>query len=149
MSIVKQINNDLIISLKAGDSLSVEVLRSVNAVLKNFQIEKRGKGQSEELSEDDVLMILKKEVKKRKEAIELYRQGGRDDLADKEQKEILVLQKYLPEEMIREAVEAKVNDVLERSDSREFGVIMKEVIKELGGRADGKVVAEILKGKLD
>jgi len=143
-----QIKEDLIIAMKGGDDFSVVVLRGVNAALHNKSIEKRGKGEDEELSDDEVLDVLNKEVKKRKEAVVLYKEGGREELADKEQKELVLLQKYLPEQMSREEVEKKIEEILAGLETKDFGAAMKAVMAELKGKADGKEVAEIIKEKL-
>lgn len=148
MALIEQINDDLKEALKAGDSFTVEVLRGVNAVFKNKSIEKRGKGLEEELKEEEVLEILGREVKKRKEAIDLYLQGGRSELAEKENKEIELIQKYLPKQLSREEVEKVVEEVINRAESKDFAVVMKEAMGELKGKADGKIVSEVVREKL-
>ncbi len=126
----------------------MEVLRGVNAALKNKSIEKRGKGESEELSDEEVLEILNREVKKRKEAAGLYNKGGRPELAEKENKELAILQQYLPEQLSVEEVERKIDEILAGVEKKDFSLVMREVMAQLKGQADGKVVAEIIKRKI-
>jgi len=148
MLIHQQINDDLKTALKAGDQFTVDVLRFVNAVLHNKSIEKRGKGQSEELTDEEVIELLAREVKKRQEAAGLYQQGGRLELAEKETKEIVVIHKYLPAQLSREEIEAEVAKVLLKTQTKDFGLVMKAVMTDLRGKADAKVVSEIVKQRL-
>ncbi len=131
--------------MKSGDSFTVGVLRFVNAALHNKAIEKRGKGQSEELTDDEVIEVLQKEVKKRQEAVILYNQGNRSELAEKEAKEISILQKYLPAQMSREEIEQAVKRILSEANPGNFGEAMKAVMAELKGKADAKIISEIIK----
>jgi len=98
--------------------------------------------------EEEVIEILVKEAKKRKEAAEIYNKGGRNDLAEKEKKELEIVQKYLPEQLSEIEVEKIVKTVVEKSgvkNIKEFGRLMGEVMKELKGKADAKLVGEIIK----
>lgn len=143
--LTNKINEDLTPALKSGDSFTVGVLRFLNASLHNKAIEKRGKGQPEELTDDEVIDVLQKEVKKRQDAVALYKQGNRPELAEKEEKEITVIQKYLPAQMSREQVETEVTRILSGSNPNNLGEAMKAVMAELKGKADGKVISEIIK----
>jgi len=144
--------NDIKSAMKAGDSASLEVLRGLNSAIKNQEIDKRGKGDESELSENEYQDVIKREVKKRRDAANLFREGGRPELAEKEETEIKILQKYLPEELSHEALEGIVLQVL--ADRRaanlpmDFGPVMKAIMDAAAGRADGRVVSEILKAKL-
>lgn len=164
--LLEKIQLDINNALKAGDSFTVEVLRGVSAALKNKQIEKRfifvkaaGGDKSELelqeaslLTDEEVIEVLQREVKKRREAAELYLKGGRSDLADKEQKEMAVIQKYLPEQMSHKEVERVVEEVLATlrvaKGDMSFGSVMKTAMAKLKGRVDGGVVAEIIKEKM-
>ena len=148
MSLKEKINTDLISALKRGLVFDLQVLRGVNAAIKNKEIEDRGRGLDGDLSDDDVLEILKKEAKKRKEAMELYHQGGREELVEKEGKELEVIGRYLPEAMSREDIEVVVDEVLASSADKSFGAIMKAVMVKLKGQADGKEVAAVIKEKI-
>jgi len=99
------LNKDLIVALKSGDKEKTGTLRLVLSALHNLEIEKRGKtGKDVALTDEDVLDVLKRESRKRKEAIELYQKGGRADLAGKEEAELGIIKNYLPPEMSEEEV---------------------------------------------
>ena len=149
MSLIQKLHDDVKTALKGGDSFSVQVLRMVQAAVHNKIIEKRGAGQGEELTDSEVVEILKKEAKKRRDAAFLYRDGGRNDRADQEEKEVAYIERYLPAQLGRDEIAAIVEKALAASQdaAAPFGVIMKEVMKEIAGRADGKLVSEIIKEK--
>lgn len=139
--------NDLKAAMKGGNALEVETLRMFLAAQKNKEIEKRGKGEGEELTEEDIREVATKEVKRRKEAAEIFTQAKREDLAGKERAEIEILSKYLPAQMSEAEVGAAVDRVI-KGGASDFGTAMKEAMKELKGKADGKLVGEIIKRKL-
>ena len=132
--LLETIQNDLKTALKEKNELQVSTLRLLLSEAHNRQIEKQA-----ELVDEDIVGVLRKEVKKRQESIEAYEKGGRQELADKESKELIILSKYLPQEM----------------SPKELGKIIKEVIVEVGaqGPSDfGKVMGVIMgkvKGKID
>ncbi|MFA7662413.1 MAG: GatB/YqeY domain-containing protein [Patescibacteria group bacterium] len=146
MQLKEQLENDLSMALKTRDELIVSVLRMLKAAWQNLGIELRVQGK--ELSEEDILSLLKKEIKKRQESIELYIQGKRQDLADKEKKELEILSKYLPEEMsdenLREILEKIISEVGDDVKNN-FGLLMKKVMEELKGKADGSRIGKIIK----
>jgi uncharacterized protein YqeY len=148
MNLKEQISEDIKSALKAGDSFTAGVLRMVMAALQNKSIDKRGKGEEEELTQEEILEILAREAKKRKEAIELYKQGDRQELAESEEKELAIIEKYLPQQMSREEVVAVVSTIIEKNKPENFGEAMKLVMAELKGKADGKIVAEVIKEQL-
>ena len=148
MNLKEQISKDIKSALKAGDSFTAGVLRMVVAALQNKSIEKRGKGEEEELTQEEILEILAREAKKRKEAIELYKQGDRQELADNEEKELAIIEKYLPQQMSKEEVVEIVLAIIEKNKPENFGEAMKLVMAELKGKADGKMVAEVIKDQL-
>lgn len=147
MAILPTIEEDLKSSMKNADSERVGILRLLLSAIHNEEIAKRGRGGEGSLDPDEEIVVLKREAKKRKESIELYRQGGRNDLAEKEERELKVISQYLPPEMSREAVEETVRKVI-ASGQKDFGSVMKEAMKELKGQADGKLVAEVIKSAL-
>jgi hypothetical protein len=148
MNLKEQISEDVKSALKAGDSFTAGVLRMVVAALQNKSIDKRGKGEKEELTQEEILEILAREAKKRKEAIELYNQGDRQELAENEKKELVIIEKYLPQQMSKEEVVAIVTSIIEKNKPENFGEAMKLVMAELKGKADGKMVAEVIKEQL-
>lgn len=148
MSLRNKISDDLKLAFKEGRGLEVQVLRMVSAALQNKEIEKKGGGGEKELSDEEVLEILRRELKKRQEAAGLYRQGNRLELAEAEEKEAEVIIKYLPKQMSDEDVEKKVDEILSGLEEKNFGDVMKAVMAELKGKVDGKKLAEIIKAKL-
>lgn len=142
-SLEARIREDMVAALKAKDAGRAGVLRFLLSLVHNLQIERRGKP----VSDADAVDVLRKEVKKRREAIELFRGGGRLDLVEKEEEELSVTQAYLPPELSRAAVEKTVDEVI-RSGASDFNSAMKESMKRLRGQADGKLVGDIVKEKL-
>lgn len=139
-------------AMKAGDAKRVGVLRLLISALNNKAIDKKGKTGSEELTEEEALQVLMTEAKKRKEAIEIFTKGNRTDLADKEKGELEIIQQYLPKQMSREEVEKviakKIDTLRQVRGDISFGNVMKEVIKELKGKADSALVSRLVKDKL-
>lgn len=151
MSLHQEINDNLKGAMKAGREFEVGVFRMLLAALHNKEIEKKGKGMEPVLSDEEVIEVLSREAKKRKESIEAYNKGGRSELAEKEAKEFELIKKYLPEEMAVEEIEKIVKAAVEKTgvkDIKDFGRAMGEAMKELKGRADASVVSELLKKQL-
>lgn len=132
--------------LKNKDTEKVTLLRMLLSAFQNEAIAKRK--QEEGLNEDEELQILKREVKKRKDSIEQYTSGGREDLAEKEKQELEFIQKYLPEEMNEEEVKKIVKEVITSIGEvapSQFGQIMNQVMAKTKGQADGNVVSKIVR----
>jgi uncharacterized protein YqeY len=106
------------------------------------------KGKEETLTEDEMMSALMTEAKKRKDAIALYQQGGREDLATGEKNELAIISAYLPQQMSAQETEQAVDKILASLSVKEFGPAMKEVMKELKGKADAAVVTDLVKKKL-
>jgi len=130
--------------MKSGDKARLEVLRFTLASLNPVQKEKMLKDSQATLSDDEVISILQKEAKKRKDSIELFRQGGRADLVAKEESDLKVLYEYLPQELSRDEIVAMVKTA-KANGASDFGSIMKEVMKLAKGRADGKAVGDVIR----
>jgi uncharacterized protein YqeY len=143
----QQIETDLVTAMKAKDQLSVEVLRGLKTRIQNEMI---SKSPGVELSENDIIALVKNEVKRRKESAETYKTGGRAELAEKELNEAKVLEKYLPEQMSEEQIGKIVDEVLLANTftAQDFGKAMGQVKAKVGNNADGSLVAKILKEKL-
>lgn len=144
------IESDLKIALKSGDKEQTGVLRFLISALKNQQIEIKAKDK-EYLDNEQTIAVLRRQVKQRKDSIAEYQKGGRADLAEKEEKELDILEKYLPagvsEEKIREIVKAKISE-LGIQDKSGFGKIMGAAMQELKGQADGDAVKKIAEEEL-
>ncbi len=136
---------------KARNAEVAGALRLLQAALGNAAIEKRGKGDASPLTDEEVLNVVRRETKKRKEAITLYTDGGRADLAEKETKELKVLEVYLPAQMGEEAIRAEVKTLLKEVgpvDPKDFGKTTGLAMKRLKGRADAALVQKVLKEEL-
>ncbi len=153
--IKEKIESDLKTGLKKADYFLVGVLRLLIASIHNEEISKRGKNQigilaDEVMTDDEVISVLKREAKKRKEAIDIYSKTERKDLLQKEQKELEIIFQYLPEELGEKAVEEIVRKIISDGQktikgNSDFGLVMKEAMKELKGKADGNLVSETVK----
>lgn len=140
----EKIKKDLNLAMKERREFEVGVFRLLVSALHNQLIEKRAKGSVEALTDDEVVAVLKREVKKRKEAAELFQKGGREELKEKELKEAEIISGYLPQELGKEEIRRVVAKIV-KAGGKNFGEAMKEAMKELKGQADGKEVSEILK----
>lgn len=142
-----QIEQDLVTAMKAKDQLSVEVLRGLKTRIQN---EKINKAPGVDLSENDIIALVKNEVKRRKESAETYKTGGRAELAEKELNEAKVLEKYLPEQMSEAEIIKVIDEVLTAGSftAQDFGKAMGQVKAKVGNNADGSLVAKLLKEKL-
>lgn len=148
MSIKQQLADDLTVALKAGDKLKTMVLRGVIGAYKTA--EKAGK-EAVEFSDEEVLVILKKEAKRRSETAEEYLTHGVADRAEKEKAEADIINAYLPASLTHEEVIAIVDEAakgFENPTQKDMGSIMKLVNEQVQGRADGKTIAELVRAKL-
>ncbi|HET9710242.1 MAG TPA: GatB/YqeY domain-containing protein [Pyrinomonadaceae bacterium] len=147
MSLSKQIVSDLTASMKAQDASRTSTLRMVKAAMMNRQIEK-----GSELDDDDVQKLLRSLVKQRRDSIELYDKGGRQELVAKEQAEIEVIESYLPQAATAEVIEQAVMAAIAEtgaSSIKDMGKVMKAAQAALAGKnADGRVISEVVKAKL-
>lgn len=129
--------------MKSGQKATIGVLRLLKADMKNREIEAR-----RELDDDELTGVISSSVKKRRESIRLFKQGGRQALADKESGEIEILLKYLPKQMSEEEVREIVKSVITRLGSptiKQMGQVMKTVMVDIGNQADGRMVSNIVK----
>jgi uncharacterized protein len=147
MTLREQIISDMTASMKAQDAPRTSTLRMVKAAMMNRQIEKGG-----ELDDEEMTRLLNSLVKQRRDSVEQYEKGGRQDLADKEKSEIQVIEAYLPQAASPEEIETAVAAAIAESGSssmKDMGKVMKSVQTALAGRnADGRMVSEIVKSKL-
>ena len=143
MSLIDQLNNDLKESMKSGDKFRTEVLRGLKSAIKYAEIEARG-----EMDDQDVEAVIAKQAKQRRDSIEEFKKGGREDLVEQESAELAILETYLPEQMsedeIRTTVEAAIAE-LGVTDMKGMGQVMKRVMADLQGQADGKVVNQMVR----
>jgi uncharacterized protein YqeY len=147
MALTEKINEDLKAAMKSGDSVKLNTIRSIRTRI--IELSKRGTGSA--ITPEDEMTILLSEAKKRKEAIEMYQKGGRIDLSDQEQRELEIINEYLPKQMSREeAVDIVKKIIIEVGavSAKDFGKVMTAAMKELKGKIDGKVVQEVVKQQL-
>ena len=134
--------------MRDKNELKLSVLRMANAALKNRSIEKRGKGLEETLTEEEVIAVMRSEVKKRRDAIVEYEKGNRPELAQKEKEEMVILEQYLPVEMSDEEIEKIVKEVVTGIGDitpKGFGKVMGEAMKRVKGTASGDRVSVAVK----
>ena len=147
MSLSKQIVSDLTAAMKAQDAGRTSTLRMVKAAMMNRQIEKGG-----ELDDDDMQKLLRSLVKQRRDSIEQYEKAGRQELVEKEQAEIEVIESYLPQAASQGEIEAAVAAAISETGAtsmKDMGKVMKAAQAALAGKnADGKQVSEVVKAKL-
>ena len=139
MGLREQLREDLKSAMRAGDATRRNTIRMLEAAIKNAEIEKRG----QELPEADVLAILQRQVKQRRDSIEQFERGGREDLAEIERAEIGVIEDYLPEQLSEAEIEAAARLVIEQTGASgpgDRGKVMGPLMKELRGKADGAAV---------
>ena len=144
MTFEQKINEDLKESMKSGDKLRLETLRSLRASIIEFS--KSGIGK--EMSEEDAQKILLNASKKRKDAIEMYKQAGRKDLLEKEQSELAIIAAYLPEQLSESEVVDALKSIIQQVGAegpKDMGKVMGLAMKELRGKADGTLVQQCLK----
>lgn len=150
VSIKEQLMADMKVAMKAREEgkLALNVIRMARAHIKQAEID----GGHVDFDDDQVLAILRKEVKQRKETLDEIKNSGRDDLVAETEAEITVLKKYLPPEMSEEAIRKVVTDVIAELEpgQKTMGSVMKAVMAKLKGQADGKainrIVREVLSG---
>jgi hypothetical protein len=145
MNLKEKIKKDFLEAFKNKEVEKKAVLSMLNSEIKNAEIEL--KNREEGLNDDQVMVVIKKNVKQRKDAVEKYQAGGRPELAEKEQKEIEILQQYLPEELSQDKIQKVVQEIIEKTGARdmsEMGKVMGLVMKELQGQADGNIVRDMV-----
>lgn len=147
MVLLQKIQADLKEAMVSRDANKLGVLRFLLAQIYNFEIDKKAKSGELELSDSDVQGVIYREYKKRKEAIQMFKDGGRNDLVEKEEKELLVFDDYLPKGPSESEIVAAVEEAVAGGEN-DFGLVMKEVMKKLGGQVDGRRISELVRKKL-
>jgi uncharacterized protein YqeY len=143
MSVFEQIQSDMYVAMKAGEKEKASALRTTLAKLKDKRIEKR-----EDLSEPEEIKVLQTLVKQRKESVEMFEKGGREELASAEKVEIEIINKYLPQMMPDDKIKAIVKEVVEEvgaTTMADMGKIMPEVMKQGKGLIDGKTAQQFVR----
>lgn len=146
MNLTQQINNDLVKASKNGEALVRDTLRLAKTALKNTEIAK-----GRVLSEVEITEVLMKEVKQRQEAITAFQAGSRKDLAEKETREMTILQRYLPEQLTEAELLPLVDQTVAETGATgisDMGKVMAALMPKLKGQADGTLVSRLVKEKL-
>ncbi len=146
MELKTRLNEDFKAALRSGDKLRVSVIRLLTALIKNREVEKRGP-----LTDSEVIQAISTSCKQRQEAIEQFRQGGRQDLVEKEAAELAILQSYLPTALTPEELQAMVLDAIrevQATSLKEMGKVMAILMPRVTGRADGKMVNTLVREAL-
>lgn len=147
MSFLQKLDDDLKTALKASDGLKVSVLRMAKSALQYRQIDKGG-----DLSEEDISAVLSTLAKQRRESIEQFSKGGREDLAEKERLELSVLQSYLPKQLTPGELDAVIIEAIKETSAegvKDMGKVMRLVMSNAKGAADGKIVNQRVKDLLE
>jgi len=145
--LIEKIRNDLNESIKQKNDIKKETLRFMRAALQNAAIEKKKK----DLTDEEVIQVLKRLSKQRKESIESFKKGNRPDLVKKEEEELAVLSKYLPEELPEKEIIELIVKAIEETEAqgpRDMGKVMKNVMAKTKGKADGKTVSLLVSRQL-
>ena len=146
MSLKEQLTNDMKTAMKEKDKLTLSVLRMAKASVQNEEIQA-----GHDLSDEEVLTVLTKEVKQRKDSIAGFKEANRDDLVEQHEEEIQVLQRYLPTPLTTDELTAVVKEVIASEGAtsmQDMGKVMGSVLAKVRGRADGKEVNQIVKALL-
>ena len=144
MSLEDKISQDYVLAMKARDSFTSSVLSFLRAQIKNVKVDKR----LEAVPDEDVISVIKKQAKQRLDSITQFKAGGRIDLAQKEEKESVILKKYLPPEMPADQLKNIIEEVISASGAtsiKDMGRVMKDVLARLAGRADNQTVGALVK----
>ena len=138
------LRSDLTTALKSGESVRLGTLRMLISAVNNLGIAKYGAASEEKLTEHDILETIKKQAKTHRESIDAYKKAGRQELADKEKAELVVLESYLPKEISDEDLKIILAPVV-ASGEVNFGLLMKQAMEIVKGQAEGGRVAGLLK----
>lgn len=149
MSLKDIIHEDMKSAMRGKEEARLSTIRMLKSAIQYYEIQKGGAGY--EATDEDVVEVTGREIKKRKEAIELYEKGNRQELADKEKAEMEVLQKYLPEQMSEEEVKKLIDDAISSAGAttmQDMGKVMGVLSPQIKGKADGGMVSTLVREKL-
>ena len=147
MTLLDTINNDMKNYMKEKDSFSLGVVRMVKGAIQLESINKK-----KELTDEEIISVISKQIKMRKDSIVEFEKGNRQDLVEQNKKEIEMLNKYMPEQLSMEEINKIIDEaflLIKPTSSKEQGLIMKEITPKLKGRADMSLVSGIIKDRLN
>ncbi len=148
MPLKEQLDQDLKTAMRAKDQNRMGAIRMLKAAIANLEIARtdpKNKEYQKPVTEADLIGVVEKQIKQRREAIELYEKGNRPELAAKEAAEISVLEGYLPKQLTREEIAAEVDAIIAELGTKEFPQVMRAAATRLKGRADGRTINEVVK----
>lgn len=143
MSLKEQINDDIKTAMREKDNAKRDALRLLSSAMKQIEVDER-----KELSDDDIIKIIQKQVKQRQEAMHQYREAGREDLYEKEASEAAIFETYLPKQLSDEELEAALRSIIAETGAetmKDIGRVMGAASKTLGAQADGRRINECAK----
>jgi uncharacterized protein YqeY len=144
-----KIQEDLKQAMLSHDEKKLSTIRMLKSALQYFEIQKGGAGYSS--TDEDVIDVVEREIKKRKESIEMFEKGNRQDLADKEKQELETLQAYLPEQLSEDEIKRLIDEAISKvgaTEIRDMGKVMAILSSQTKGKADGGVISSLVKEKL-
>ena len=147
MTLLEQINNDMIFYMKNKDSFSLGVIRMVKGAIQLEKISKK-----RELTDDEIIAVVSKQIKMRNDSINEFKKANRNDLVEQNQKEITILNKYMPKQLSQEEITIIIDEAFNKinpTSSKDIGLIMKEISPKLKGKADMGEVNIIIKKRLE
>ena len=147
MSLAEKLVADLRAAMVSGDTRRRDVIRFLRAAIANAQIEKH-----RELTDEEIQDVIRGQIKQRRDSIEMFRQGGREDLAESETGQLAVLQEYLPQQLSDDEMRAIVERVAEDlgvAGPRDMGRLMPELMKATAGRAEGRTLSSLARAELE
>jgi uncharacterized protein YqeY len=146
MSLEERLNEEMKQAMKSSDKLRLSTIRMIRSAVKNREIEQRKR-----LEDDDIAKVIQGMVRKGEESVDQFQIGGRQDLVDKEKKEIEILKSFLPQPISHEEILRIIDQSIEEtqaSSMKDLGKVMKSIMPKLGGKADGKLINQLVKERL-
>lgn len=147
MSLSERLNDDMKQAMRDKDKFKLTVIRIIRSAIKNVEIDQR-----KELTDDEVLTILNREVKQRRDSLQDFEKAGRDDLVEKINLELAIISEYLPQQLSEEEIKSIVQQTIQEvgaSTKAEIGKVMGALMPKVKGRADGKIVNQIVQQSLE
>ena len=143
MNLKQQLDNDVIVSMKAKDSFKTKLLRNLQSKIKQVEVDTQ-----QTINEEQILTVLQKQIKQRKESFQIFKDNNRKDLADIEEQELIILESYLPKQMDEETLTLIVKstiDSLEATSMKDMGRVMTAIKQDTAGKADPSKVSSLVK----
>ncbi len=149
MGLKEQLDQDQKAAMRAKDETRLSTIRMLKAAIMNFEIARstdpKNKDHGKPVTDAELYGVVEKQIKQRRDSIEMFEKGNRPELAAKEKAEIQVLEAYMPRQMTRDEITAEVQGIVAELGTKEFPKVMREAAARLKGRADGKMVNEVVR----